>query len=61
MLNPHSKGDIFSEFNLIFFEIIIDNFIINVEINKVKGISFIIIVFINFKLYNWKLYILFIL
>lgn len=61
-LNPHSKGVIFSLCILIFFENIRDNFIVIVVIEIIKIIGKIShIFFIKFKLYNWKLYILFIL
>lgn len=33
-LNPHSNGDIFSKFNLIFFEIVIEINIIKLEIKN---------------------------
>lgn len=45
-LNPHSKGDIFSKFNLIFFDIIIEIFIIIDEIMVMIKIEIIILMII---------------
>lgn len=49
-LNPHSNGDIFSRFNFIFFEIIVEIFIIIKGIISImiKGIVIKIIIYIKY-------------